>query len=170
MAHTDDITDAVRRAREGDASAWTWLHREYRGTLHAVAISHGPRQGADDVVQETFARAMERLSELRRDDAFGPWLCAIARHLATDGYRRRSRLAALRDVFFARPRPTAEAAEALDALRQLPETYRELLAMKLVEQMTGPEIATRLGRSPAGVRVSLHRGMKLLRERLGEDA
>jgi len=169
MPDPNDIAAAVRRARTGDAAAWAWLHQEYRGTLHAVALAHGPPQGADDVVQETMARAMERLPELRDDRAFGGWLCAVARNLATDGYRRRSRLAVLRDVFFARPRPHAEAAQALEAIRGLPEAYRELLLMRLVEQMTGPEIAQRLGRTPGSVRVSLHRGMRMLRERLQED-
>ncbi len=48
MARTDDIADAVRRAREGDGGAWRWLHDEYRGTVHAVALSHGPASVADD--------------------------------------------------------------------------------------------------------------------------
>jgi len=167
MARTDDIADAVRRAREGDGTAWRWLHDEYRGTVHAVALANGPANVADDVVQEAFVRAMERLGDLRDDRAFGGWLCSIARHLATDGHRRRSRFAILRDVFFARPRPTPEAAEALDAIRALPDAYRELMMMRLVEEMTGPEIAERLDRTPGSVRVSLHRGMKLLRAQLG---
>jgi RNA polymerase sigma-70 factor (ECF subfamily) len=61
----------------------------------------------------------------------------------------------------------AEAAEALEIIRALPEAYRETLVLRLVEGMTGPEIAARTGLQPASVRVNLHRGMKLLRERLG---
>jgi RNA polymerase sigma-70 factor, ECF subfamily len=49
----------------------------------------------------------------------------------------------------------------------LPEAYRETLVLRLVEGMTGPEIAARTGLTAASVRVNLHRGMKLLRERLG---
>ena len=64
-------------------------------------------------------------------------------------------------------RPSAEAAEALEAIRALPEAYRETLVLRLVEGMTGPEIAARTGLQPASVRVNLHRGMKLLREKLG---
>jgi RNA polymerase sigma-70 factor (ECF subfamily) len=41
------------------------------------------------------------------------------------------------------------------------------LVLRLVEVRTGPEIATRTGLTPALVRVNLHRGMKLLREKLG---
>src|SRR5918998_985446 len=63
-------------------------------------------------------------------------------------------------------RPSAEAAEALAHIRALPEAYRETLVLRLVEGMTGPEIAARTGLQPASVRVNLHRGMKLLRARL----
>ena len=55
----------------------------------------------------------------------------------------------------------------LAAIRELPETYRETLIMRLVEGMSGPEIAERTGMKPRSVRVNLHRGFKLLRERLG---
>ena len=53
--------------------------------------------------------------------------------------------------------------------RFLPEAYRDLLMMRLVEGLTGPEIAQRLDRTPGSVRVSLHRGMALLRAELGVD-
>src|SRR5207247_192353 len=63
--------------------------------------------------------------------------------------------------------PSPEARRALAALRGLPDTYRETMIMRLVEGMTGPEIALRTGMTPDSVRVHLHRGMQLLRERLG---
>jgi RNA polymerase sigma-70 factor (ECF subfamily) len=59
-----------------------------------------------------------------------------------------------------------EALAILDIIRSLPEAYRETLIMRLVEGLTGPEIAERTGLTPASVRVNLHRGMKLLREKL----
>ena len=55
----------------------------------------------------------------------------------------------------------------LDVIRKLPDAYRDTLLMRLVEGMSGPEIADRSGLTPASVRVNLHRGMKLLREKLG---
>jgi RNA polymerase sigma-70 factor (ECF subfamily) len=60
-----------------------------------------------------------------------------------------------------------EALAVLDVIRTLPEAYRETLVLRLVEGMTGPEIAARTGLTAASVRVNLHRGMKQLRERLG---
>jgi RNA polymerase sigma-70 factor (ECF subfamily) len=61
----------------------------------------------------------------------------------------------------------AEALAALDAVKSLPAAYRETLILRLVEGMTGPEIAARTGMTAASVRVNLHRGMKQLREKLG---
>ena len=61
----------------------------------------------------------------------------------------------------------SRAAEILELIRSLPEAYRETLVLRLVEGMTGPEIAERTGLTAASVRVNLHRGMKQLREKLG---
>ena len=59
-----------------------------------------------------------------------------------------------------------EAFAILNAVRSLPEAYRDTLTLRLVEGMTGAEIAERTGLTAASVRVNLHRGMKLLREKL----
>lgn len=56
----------------------------------------------------------------------------------------------------------------LAAIRSLPEAYREPLILRLVEGMTGPEIAERTGLTPGSVRVNLHRGMRQLREKLAK--
>jgi RNA polymerase sigma-70 factor (ECF subfamily) len=58
----------------------------------------------------------------------------------------------------------------LAAIRRLPEAYREPLILRLVEGMTGPEIAARTGLTAGSVRVNLHRGMHMLRETLGKEA
>jgi DNA-directed RNA polymerase specialized sigma24 family protein len=54
----------------------------------------------------------------------------------------------------------------LGIVRSLSEAYRETLILRLVEGMTGPEIAARTGLTPGSVRVNLHRGMQQLREKL----
>ena len=54
----------------------------------------------------------------------------------------------------------------LDVIRRLPDAYRDTLLMRLVEGMSGAEIAERTGLTPGSVRVNLHRGMTLLREKL----
>jgi RNA polymerase sigma-70 factor, ECF subfamily len=58
----------------------------------------------------------------------------------------------------------------LTCIRSLPEAYSETLILRLVEGMTGPEIASRTGMTPGSVRVNLHRGMQQLREKLSETS
>jgi RNA polymerase sigma-70 factor (ECF subfamily) len=98
----------------------------------------------------------------------------IARNRATDYYRRRPDTTELpKELTQERSRDQAssdmEAAAALAAIRRLPDAYRETLILRLVEGMTGPEIAARTGLTPASVRVNLHRGMKMLRESLAKE-
>jgi RNA polymerase sigma-70 factor, ECF subfamily len=116
------------------------------------------------LVQDVFVMAIERLATLRDPEAFGGWLSAIARNMATDYLRRAPDTSALPADLEAPDR--TEALVVLAAIRALPESYRETLVLRLVEGMTGPEIAERTGLTAGSVRVNLHRGMKLLRERL----
>jgi RNA polymerase sigma-70 factor (ECF subfamily) len=64
----------------------------------------------------------------------------------------------------------SEAHQILQAIRSLPDAYRETLILRLVEGMTGPEIAARTGLTHGSVRVNLHRGMQQLRELLGHKS
>ncbi|MEO8128739.1 MAG: sigma-70 family RNA polymerase sigma factor, partial [Bryobacteraceae bacterium] len=94
------------------------------------------------------------------------WLAMIARNRATDYHRSAPALIELRDDALTQSALRPEAVAILDTIRQMPEAYRETLVLRLVEGMTGPEIAERTGLTPQSVRVNLHRGMKQLRERL----
>jgi RNA polymerase sigma-70 factor (ECF subfamily) len=94
----------------------------------------------------------------------------ITRNRAMDFHRRSRDMTELTDDIATTPNvvaPEAEATEVLNLIRQLPEAYHEPLILRFVEGMTGPEIAARTGLAPASVRVNIHRGMKLLREKLG---
>ncbi|MCA1557288.1 MAG: sigma-70 family RNA polymerase sigma factor, partial [Acidobacteria bacterium] len=86
---------------------------------------------------------------------------------AMDFYRNTRATEELPEDIVGRSFLDTEAREVLTVIRQLPEAYRETLVLRLVEGMTGPEIAQRTGLKPESVRVNLHRGMKILRERLG---
>ena len=95
----------------------------------------------------------------------------IARNRAMDFHRRKRETEELSDEIAAQVSSDTdhEAAQLLEVVCRLPEAYRETLILRLVEGMTGPEIAERTGLTPASVRVNLHRGMKLLREKLGME-
>lgn len=164
-----DIAVVVAAARRGDTGAFGVLYEQFSRAVHGVLITRVPPADADDLVQDVFLHAWPRLAELRDPEAFGSWICAIARRRAIDHFRREKPDSELHDVYPSRERPdvTVEAGRALEAIQALPEAYRETLVLRLVEGLSGAEIAAATGLTPGSVRINLHRGFKLLRERLG---
>lgn len=160
------MNDLVVAARRGDRTAFAELYRRFHRAVHGVVLSRVSYGEAADLVQDAFAIALERLPQLAEVAAFPGWLMAIARNRAIDHVRGRKPVDELSEIPVPAPR-TAEVAQVLAALRELPEAYRETLVLRLVEGLSGPEIAEQTGLSAGSVRVNLHRGMKLLRERLG---
>lgn len=158
----------VRAAQAGDRAAFGALYEQYARMVHGILLAHCSYADAEDLVHDVFLRALEQLHSLREPRAFGGWLAAVARRLAVDSSRKRKPLVELRDSPGA-IRLGGEAFEVLDAIRALPAAYREPLILRLVEGMTGPEIAERIGLTPESVRVNLCRGMKRLRQALGGD-
>lgn len=157
----------VEAARAGDAESFARLYRAYGPTVHAVVVARVPIDAAEDIMQDVFETALERIAQLREPAAFPGWLLTIARNRATDWLRRRRPTAPLDEAELAAPaRPTAEAERVLEVIRSLPDAYSETLIMRFVEGMTGPEIAARTGLSHGSVRVNLSRGFKLLRAKL----
>ena len=134
--------------------------------IHGILINRVPFADAEDLVQDVFLRAMERLADLRQPEAFPAWLFAIARRLATDYCRGVKIKCDASELISRRPQPDGEAFDILRLIRGLPEAYRDSLTLRLVEGMTGPEIAEHTGMTPDSVRVNLCRGMKMLREQL----
>jgi RNA polymerase sigma-70 factor, ECF subfamily len=160
----------VEAARGGDRAAFGELYGRYGRMVHGVLLAHVPYAEVDDLVQDVFLIALRRLDGLREPTAFAGWLLVIARNRANDFHRRPHRAEELRDTAGGTDPEEQEARLALAAVQSLPEAYRETLTLRLVEGMTGPEIAARTGMTPASVRVNLHRGMKQLREKLGMSA
>ena len=162
----------VRAAQQGDRKAYGLLYTRYARMVHGILLARVPRGAVEDLVQDVFLRALPRVSALRDVSRFGAWLAAIARNRATD-FHRQSRPTSELDEFaddtsaarHAGEGPSrAEGLAILEAIRSLPEAYRETLLLRLVEGMTGPEIAARTGLKHGSVRVNLHRGMQQLRE------
>lgn len=156
----------TRAAQAGDQAAFGLLYRRYTRMVHGILLAYVRYNEAEDLVQEVFVTALRRLDTLRDAEAVGSWLAAIARHLACDQLRKRKLWVELFDRFRQPDAGKVEALAVLEEIRKLPDAYRETLILRLVEGMTGPEIAARTGLTPDSVRVNLCRGMKLLREKL----
>lgn len=161
----------VKAVRRGEQEAFARLYSLYAPMVHGIVLARVPWSEADDLVQDVFLVALKKLNSLRDDAAFGGWLAMIARNRAMDFHRQKRETEELNEDLAAHNRSESEreAARVLDVICGLPEAYRETLVLRLVEGMTGPEIARRTGLTPASVRVNLHRGMKLLREKLGME-
>lgn len=173
METVDATAELVADARRGSDAAWDRLFRRFAPVVHGVLLGRLQPADADDLTQQVFATALERLADLREDAAFPGWLLRIARHAAVDFRRRRVPLTgqSLEAVPApARQEAQADARRALQAIRSLPEAYRETLMLRLVEGLSGPEIAELTGLTAGSVRVNLHRGMALLRQALGAAA
>jgi len=161
-----DESSLVRAAQAGDRAAFGTLYAQFARMVHGILLAHVSYADAEDLMQDVFIRALQQLSGLRELAAFGGWLSSIARRAAFDHHRRTRRLTGLPHSIPGGDRPDGEAFQVLAAIQRLPESYRETLVLRLVEGMTGPEIASRTGLTPSSVRVNLCRGMKLLREQL----
>ena len=160
----------VDDASRGDRRAFERLYERYSGMVHGILLARVPRIDVEDLLQDVFLTVYRRLSTLREPAAFAGWLAMIARNRATDHIRSVTRTEELPDDLPADDPSGLEAAEAnaiLGIIRSLPEAYRETLVLRLIEGMTGPEIAARTGLTPGSVRVNLHRGMTQLKEKLG---
>lgn len=156
----------VNAVLEGDREGFGRLYDLYAPLVHGILLARVPRLEVEDLVQDIFLHAFKKLHTLRDSAAFGPWIAMIARNRAVDYYRRSRETVEFTDDLRGTDKQQSKAAEILELIRNLPEAYRETLVLRLVEGMTGPEIAARTGLTAASVRVNLHRGMKLLREKL----
>jgi len=167
---TSDEDSLIAAAAEGDRTAFGELYVRYARMVHGILLSRVPAGDAEDLVQDVFLSAMRQLRGLRTAAAFRGWLGAIARNRAMDYFRAARQTVPLdekqeRDCG---PHETnQDAFLVLGMIRELPEAYRETLILRLVEGMTGPEIAKVTGLTADSVRVNLCRGMKMLRELAG---
>lgn len=175
MEETDAVL--VRRARQGDASAFDTLVRRHLRSAYAVALARlGEPADAEDVCQDAFVVALERLDDCRQPERFSAWLLRIVRNRASDHARSRKVRAATPidnvDIASSDPGPLRRTERAelesnlLEALAGLTELQREVLMLFDLEGWSHREIAEKLGISEGSARVHLHNGRRALRERL----
>jgi RNA polymerase sigma-70 factor (ECF subfamily) len=185
MTSSDDgrpiETDArlIERARRGEGDAFDALMRRHMRAAYAVALAQtGDRDDAEDVVQDAFVTALERLEEVRRPEAFVGWLLQIVRNRAHNLRRhQRVRTALPLDAAGEAPTrargPAADAEDAelrgrlLEALAHLTPTQREVVLLYDVQGWTHREIADAVGTSEGAARVHLHHARRALRALLG---
>lgn len=167
----------VERARRGDAAAFEALVRRYYRAAHALALAVlGNPMDAEDVCQDAFVRALERLDRLRQPERFSAWLLQIVRNRARNlrSYRRVRSALSLENVEAASDDDAGREAESEQlrrqlesALTELSEIQREVVLLHDLEGWKHREIGELLGLSEGMSRQHLMSARRLLRERLG---
>ena len=170
----------VMAARGGDMRAFERLYRAYSGKVMGLCLRMTRRRDvAEDCVQQTFIRAWRSLSAFEGRSAFGTWLHRIAvnevlTHARNHGTRTESNDDALENAL-ADPGESSkelDAGEVMDverALATLPEGARHVVVLQAVYGYSHEEVADMLGIAVGTCKAQLHRGRKLLRERMGLD-
>jgi RNA polymerase sigma-70 factor (ECF subfamily) len=174
----------VEAVLQGDVSEFRALVERYQKPIYSLMMRlTGSADTAEDLTQEVFVRAFEKLHKFRRSRRFFPWLYTIAVNRGRDHLRRRG---VRRDLFaeepenFQVPDPSSEdcsrqqdcmatVTEIADAMTQLPPKYREPLLLYYREAFSVREIAEAMAVSDAAVKVRLHRGRNLIRRIMGVD-
>jgi RNA polymerase sigma-70 factor (ECF subfamily) len=166
----------VQRALDDRPEAFEELVFRYQKTAHAIARAAGvPSDAVEDVVQESFLKAFEKLPHLRSPESFGPWLLNIIRNAARN-HVRGLRMRSSGEVPGERPAPPSPSLEDEDfkdflwrKVHELPGSVRETVFLYYHEGESVRAVAKATGVSRAAVRKRLQRGRELLREKLWRE-
>ena len=167
--------DLVRAAQSGNVAAFERLYQENVKRVYALCYRmSGGAQLAEELTQDVFVRAWQKLASFRGESAFSSWLHPIAVNVAYSErrarVRRESRVSAHDDLTpFEGEAPPAQPALSVDlerAIQGLPEGAREVFVLHDVEGLKHEEIAEYVGIAVGTSKAQLHRARRLLREAL----
>ena len=178
-ASGDDETELVERAAHGDTTAFESLYRLNRDRIYGLLwrMSGGQHALAEDLLQEAFVRAWQKLDLFRGESQFGTWLHRLAVNVALSDRRTKLRQVGREVPLDEQAERTAVGAEDVRADRHkdleqsiasLPERARTVLVLYDIEGYKHGEIAEMTGMAVGSSKAQLHRARKLLREELSK--
>ncbi|WP_309710983.1 RNA polymerase sigma factor [Armatimonas sp.] len=144
-------------------------HKDRVFTVALVCLE-GDRAAAEDAAQEVFVRLAGRLWQFRGEARLTTWLHRVTVNICRDELRRRRR--SEKQLPDPEPPPTDSfiaRRELHEAIESLPETLRTPILLRYFHELSYDEIATQLGCPTGTVATRLHRGLKQLAKRLGEE-
>ena len=167
----------VTRAKAGDPAAFEQLYRAHSDRIHALCwrLCGGDTALAEDLVQEAFVRAWQKLHLFRGDSAFGTWMHRLAANVALSDRRIRVKKVSRETAFDEVAERTLEGekdvrsglrADLEQAISALPERARTVLVLYDVEGYQHQEIAEMTGMAVGSSKAQLHRARKLVRAAL----
>lgn len=167
----------VEEIRQGDRSAFGELVRRYEKKLiRTIYRMVGDTETAEDLAQDAFLKAYDRLDQFDSSKRFGPWLFQIGVNLTIDWLRRHRKKKQVRlselgpedrtfEVEAEDPRPSADLSQEVHhVLQQIPLKYRTVLTLRDLEGFPSSEVAAIVGRREPTVRWRLLRAREMFRE------
>ena len=162
---TPSDEELISRIKKGDAQSFDILIRTYFPKIHRRVQALVPAEDAEDVTQDIFLNLVRSIYSFEGKSAFATWFSRIASNRIADYYRRSARQKArfASEDEMARNEPLQEANNDLemeDLLMNLPEHYREVITMKLCQNLSFGEIASALKLSYEAARSRYRRGIR----------
>jgi len=171
-------SDDVRAAAAGDRHAFQRLYRLHVGRVHGAVyrLAGYDHARAEDLTQDAFIRAWQKLPGFRHESAFGTWLYRLAVNVALMDIRARGAdpVSMLDEEHLPdtgeTPFCAAEREELERAIGQLPPRARAVLVLHDIEGWRHEDIGSELGMAVGTSKAQLHRARGLLRKVLGESS
>ena len=152
------------------------IYQQYSGTVTAYLTRlSGSPELAEELMQETFCRAVKNIDRFDGRSSVYTWLCGIAKHLYFDSLRRRKPMEPLPeeipvpDDFAENLVQKDQAMIAHRYLHSLEEPYREVFTLRTFCDLSHPQIAELFKKSEAWSRVTYYRARQMLREAMEEN-
>lgn len=163
----------MARAAAGDVSAFERIYHAHLPRVHSIVRRMAGGRDIDELTQDVFVRAWQKLGSFRGDSAFSTWLHRLAVNVVIERFRsenaKRQRLHDGEAIFETLPGPSRSRDLTMDfetALTKLPDGAREIFVLHDVEGYKHHEIATLLGISAGTSKAQLHRARMMLRRHL----
>ena len=165
--------DDVVLAANGDTAAFERVYNAHVPRVHGLARRMAGPEAADELTQDVFVRAWQKLGSFRGESSFGTWLHRLAVNVIIERFRtettRRQRLHDGEEIFDTLSGPTRTPDLSMDfeaALEKLPDGAREIFVLHDVEGYKHHEIGSLLGISAGTSKAQLHRARMILRRHL----
>lgn len=173
----------VRRCQRGDQVAFEQLVRVHARAVYArVALDCRDKAIAEDLSQEVFLRAWRSIAFMEDTAKLFPWLMRIAQSVTTDWARKMSRqkrkgkmdpAAEVSQVAQEQPSPVQsmirqeDVDQAMAAMQGLPDRCRQVMTMRYLADADAQSIQQEMNLTPGALRGLLHRGLEIMRQKLG---
>jgi len=175
-----ETTDAelIQRWKGGDQRAATTLVERHSPALARFAVSQGARYDIDELVQDTFVRAVNSIDGFRGDSSFRTWLPTIERRLLLDRRRSEKRRPDKVEIQEGDASTQFDALDGMvanearkrltEAVTKLSPTQREVFTLRVAEGLSYKEIADAVGTTEGAARVHYHNAMRSVKEYLDD--